>query len=492
MSIPTNAKLLKIRRTRIVATIGPASQDPATIETLAQVGVNVFRLNMSHGERSFHQQAYRTIRETAKRMRITIAVMADLCGPKIRTGAFEGGKLLLSEGKKITVSTRKIIGNEALISSTYQKLANDVAPGDHIMLKDGLLELRVESVAGTEIACTVLRGGTVFDHSGINLPNVQMSTSCITEKDRQDARFAAELGVDFLALSFVQEAEDVLELRRFLRQCRSDTAIIAKIERPQALKNAASILKTADGIMVARGDLGVELPPEQVPIVQHELIQQALSACKPVIVATQMLESMIQSARPTRAEVTDVAHAVTDGADAIMLSAETAMGEHPVESVRIMDRICRQTEAYLWRKGSHTGSATMPRRIEEPPAHVGEAIARTTAALAQELGVRAVAVLARTGASAAAMSAVRPAAPVIVITGEERIQRRLLLHWGIIPLLEPSLAHTRPAELAELAELARRVAREQNLSQPGEFILLVSGFHADPKTSTPSVTAIMT
>lgn len=490
MPITTKIDLLKKRRTRIVATIGPASRTSAMIGELLETGVEVFRLNMSHGEREHHRAACHAIRAEADRRGDTVAILADLCGPKIRTGTFRGGEIRLKEGERVTVAVADRAdepGGPGVIPSLYPELCADVRSGDKIMLRDGQVELHVDEVAADAAVCTVVRGGELRDYSGINLPGVKISASCLTPKDREDARFALELGVDFLGLSFVRCAEDVQGLRELVRACSSEAAIIAKFERASALEAVDDILDSADGAMVARGDLGVELPAEQVPIVQHELIRRARLRYKPVIVATQMLESMIHSARPTRAEVTDVAHAVNDGADAVMLSGETAIGRHPIAAVRIMDRVVRQTESYLWRKGA-TDSLFSPRGggadVAIDAALLGHAIAGSVASLAQELSVRAIVVLSRSGMSAATMSAARPAAPIIAVAGNENARSLMLLHWGVIPLLAD-------VDAEDPNRLARRVVIEQGLGARGDFVLVVRGFHGDPRISAPSVTAVM-
>ncbi|MBT8445864.1 MAG: pyruvate kinase, partial [Gammaproteobacteria bacterium] len=319
MTVTTDFEPLKYRRTRIVATVGPASRDPARLQALLDAGVNVFRINMSHGSHAEHRAAIRAIRELSAGAQLHTAILADLSGPKIRTGRFEGGAIELIDGRPVVVTTRDIQGTDGLIVSQYRALADDVGPGARILLNDGALELEVVDIDGSDIHCTVVRGGRLSDHKGINLPGVNVSAPSLTDKDRSDAAFALEEGADFIALSFVRRPEDMQALRRLVDEADGDAALIAKIEKPEALANAAGIIAACDGIMVARGDLGVELSPEQVPIAQHQLIRRAREAHKPVIVATQMLESMMESPRPTRAEATDVANAVGQGADAVML-----------------------------------------------------------------------------------------------------------------------------------------------------------------------------
>lgn len=480
MAIITRVDLLKNRRTKIIATVGPASSSPAMCRKLIEAGVNVFRLNMSHGTHAGHAANFTAIRQVAGELSVPIATVADLSGPKIRTGDFEGGGVVLEKGQGVTITTRKVTGTARLIPSQYEALPRDVSPGDRVLLADGLLELKVEAVDGDDVFCEVIHGGELHDHQGINLPGVKVSAPSLTRKDLDDAEFAMGLGVDFLAMSFVREATDVLGLRDLLRGNGNGAQIIAKIEKPEALENAESILDVADAIMVARGDLGVELPPEEVPVAQDELIQLARERGRPVIVATQMLESMITHSRPTRAEVTDVSHAVVSGADAVMLSAETAIGHYPVESVEIMDRVAKQTEAHLWSKGQY-GIADFETR---PPLPLRKVIANATSHMSRDLMVRAVMVISRSGLSATAVSVARPAAPVVVLTSHLQVYRRMALLWGIIPILVDEAGKSNPNELA------RRVARELGLAAENDYLLLVRGFSDDPKLNSPSVTVI--
>lgn len=481
MAIETKVHLLKRRRTKIVATIGPASREPEMIKRLMLTGVNVFRLNMSHGDHEFHKTTFNYIRTSAAELSLPVAVLVDLSGPKIRTGNFRDGQIFLATGSRVTITTRDVMGEEGLIPSQYAALSDDVQAKDRILLDDGALELAVDAVAGTEITCTVIHGGILKNHKGINLPGVMISAPSLTEKDRVDAEFALYLGADFLALSFVRTAADVRELKALIEKSGKDAAVIAKIEKPEALANASDILDIADGIMVARGDLGVELNPEEVPVAQSQLIELAKSKFKPVIVATQMLESMIEHARPTRAEVTDISYAVTLGTDAVMLSAETATGAFPVEAVNMMDRIARQTESYLWQSGCYDITPVNKRSV---PLSIWGAIADTTAQLARELMVRGVLVISQSGVSAATMSSARPSAPVVAITGRPHICRRMALLWSVIPVLTEEAGTTNPNELA------RRVALELKLAEKGQYVLMVRGFHSDPALNTPSVTVL--
>jgi pyruvate kinase len=466
-SYPT-LTLLKRRRTRIVATVGPACEKPAVLEELIRSGVDVFRLNCSHSDHARHRTAYEAIRAASQRVGIGVAVLADLCGPKIRVGQFPGGQIELTDGQHVVVTTRDIVGGPGLIPSQYHALHQDVHPGDRILLDDGLIELRVERVDDRDIACVVVYGGILKDRKGMNLPGVAVSAPALTDKDCDDARFALELGVDFLALSFVRRPADVEDLKRLIAAKGQTTPVIAKIEKPEALPAINDILDAADGIMVARGDLGVELSPEVVPIAQQDLVLQARRKCKPVIVATQMLESMVENAWPTRAEVSDVSTAVFSGADAVMLSAETSVGAHPIEAVRMMDRVARQVEGWQWTEGAFR---SLTRAEEQPaPLPLSVAVARATAQLSRDLRVRGILVQVSSGLSASVISASRPAAPVVAFSTDPAICRRLNLLWGVIPRV------VEEADFENPPEVARKLASELGLARSGEVVLLLSGF----------------
>jgi pyruvate kinase len=472
---------LKRRRTKIVATLGPASRDPGVVAGLIGAGVEVFRLNLSHGDHADHRAACERARAAAAEAGQPVAVLADLCGPKIRVGRFAHGQVELTPGSRVTVTTRDVLGEPGLIPSQYAALADDVRPGDRILLDDGLIELRVESVAGTEIACLVVYGGVLKDRKGMNLPGVAVSAPALTDKDRDDARFALELGVDFLALSFVRSARDVEELKALVAASGRTADVIAKIEKPEALAVIDAILDAADGIMVARGDLGVELPPETVPLAQLQLVRAARARHKPVIVATQMLESMVAHPRPTRAEVSDVSVAVFGGADAVMLSAETASGAYPLRAVEMMDRVARQVEGWQWTQaafGALTGGEV------QAPLSAEAAMARATAQLSRDLRVRSIVVISRTGATARVMSAARPAAPVLAVMPDPAACRRMNLLWGTVPVAAEA------TELQQAPALARRLARDLGLAEEGHFILMVTGFRPAAEESEPSVTVL--
>lgn len=431
-------KKLSFRRTKIVATQGPATSTPEVLDAMIAAGVDVFRLNFSHGSHESHAESMRAIKEAIARSGRHVAVMGDLCGPKIRVGHFEKGSIELVEGSRVTITVRKVMGHDGLIPSEYEELAKDVKPGDRILMADGTRELRVVSVDDTEVLCDVVRGGGISDRKGINLPNVAISTPSFTAKDKDDAAFACELGVDYLAMSFVRSAKDVLELKAFLAERGADIPVMSKIEKPEAVHNIESIMEASDAIMVARGDLGVEMPAEEIPLIQKELTRMAIRANKPVVIATQMLESMIGAGTPTRAEVTDVAWAAMEGADAVMLSGETSVGKYPVEAVKTMDRIVRMIEGYQYHTDrffslvSHEHPADFEVSMDS---QILEGLSRSATKMARELNAKAVAVCAKTGTTARMISAERPLSPIIAMGCNERICARMGLYWGVLPCL---------------------------------------------------------
>ena len=421
-----------------MATQGPATSTPEVLDAMIAAGVDVFRLNFSHGSHESHAESMRAIKEAIARSGRHVAVMGDLCGPKIRVGHFEKGSIELVEGSRVTITVRKVMGHDGLIPSEYEELAKDVKPGDRILMADGTRELRVVSVDDTEVLCDVVRGGVISDRKGINLPNVAISTPSFTAKDKDDAAFACELGVDYLAMSFVRSAKDVLELKAFLAERGADIPVMSKIEKPEAVHNIESIMEASDAIMVARGDLGVEMPAEEIPLIQKELTRMAIRANKPVVIATQMLESMIGAGTPTRAEVTDVAWAAMEGADAVMLSGETSVGKYPVEAVKTMDRIVRMIEGYQYHTDrffslvSHEHPADFEVSMDS---QILEGLSRSATKMARELNAKAVAVCAKTGTTARMISAERPLSPIIAMGCNERICARMGLYWGVLPCL---------------------------------------------------------
>jgi len=460
-----------MRRTKIVATLGPASSKPDVLARLIESGMNVARLNFSHGRQEDHRERVRLVRETAERLGQPVACLQDLSGPKIRTGALaEPGGVLLKEGASFTLTTEPVTGTAERVSTTYQWLPRDVRAGNRILLDDGLIELEVTEVQGSEVRTRVVTGGLLKAGKGINLPGVPLSTPALTAKDRDDLAFGLGLDVDYVALSFVRRREDVIELRELLSaQGRADLPIIAKIEKPEAVDNLAPILAVADGVMVARGDLGVEVPTERVPTLQKEIIRQANQAGRAVITATQMLESMVEHPRPTRAEASDVANAILDGTDAVMLSAETATGAYPVEAVATMARIAEFTERQLFQPG-----APRPRRRSDVVSGAGSAVARAVAVAscgtAEQLQARYIVAFTESGATARLVSNFRPGVPVMAFTPSERVRRQLALAWGVKPLHSDHFETSDEMLSAGLEKLQRL-----GLVASGDTVIIVCG-----------------
>jgi len=412
-----------MRRTKIVCTIGPASSSPEVLRQLIRAGMNVARLNFSHGTHEEHARVIVQIREIAAELGAPVAIMQDLQGPKIRLGKFRGGHAQLLQGAEFALTTRPVEGTAEIASTTYDRLPQDVKPGDRILLVDGLIELTVLQVTGDTVRCRVVSGGDIGDHRGINLPGVAVSASSITDKDRDDLWFGISQGVDAVAVSFIRGPEDVLDVKELINEMGGDVPVVAKLEKPEAVERLDAILDVADGVMVARGDLGVELPLEEVPLVQKAIIRKARKRALPVITATQMLESMVGSPRPTRAEASDVANAILDGTDAVMLSAETAVGKYPVETVQVMARIAVQAETAM------PDLAATSERASTFPEVISEAACRA----AGEVKARAIVAFTQSGSTARLLSKYRPAAPVFAFSPSEVVRRRLNLHWGVMP-----------------------------------------------------------
>ncbi len=465
------------RRTKIVATLGPATNTPRQIRALLEAGVDVVRLNMSHGSHDQHRILFERVRAAAARLGRHVAVLADLCGPKIRIGKLVDGAVMLVEGTNVTITARNVVGSATLIPSQYRRLHRDVRKGERIFLDDGKLKLVVERVRGDNVSCRVIHGGLLRDHKGMNLPDTRLSVAAFTPKDRRDAAFAAELGVDFVALSFVRSARDIVNVQRYLQRQGADVAVIAKIEKPEALTNIDAILAQSYGIMVARGDLGIELAAERVPLIQRELIDKARAHNRPVIVATQMLETMIERPAPTRAEVGDVANAALSSADAVMLSGETAVGAYPVAAVETMDRVVREIEAFQADRGSFAERIDANAASEQQP--IREAVAHAALNLARDLRLRSIVIPTRSGATARIIAAERPLAPSLGVCTEQTICRRLALHWGVTPVQVPEV------EVRDWRRLCRAIARQCSLTAPGSAVLIVSGFNEDEALNEP-------
>ncbi|HWO94547.1 MAG TPA: pyruvate kinase [Dehalococcoidia bacterium] len=412
------------RRAKIICTLGPASDDPDTIRMLIQRGMNVARINMSHGTHERHRETVRLVREAAEHFGQPIAVIGDLQGPKIRTGTLEQGKVELQPSASFSLTTEPVVGDDHRVSINYPDIARDVGPGDRILVSDGMIELKVEEARPSEVATTVVHGGLLLDHQGVNLPDGASALSSLTEKDLVDLDFLLDLPVDYVALSFVRRAQDLRDLRWRMGQRGAKTPIIAKIEKRQALENLDEVLTMADALIVARGDLGVELPPEEVPLWQKRIVARAGQYLVPVITATQMLESMVQSPRPTRAEASDVANSVWEGADALMLSGETAIGGYPVEAVDMMDRIIRAAESL---------STPDARPISPKVMEYSYDIARAARQIAEaNHEVRAIVAFTQSGYTARLISKERPPVPILALTPSEDVRRRMALYWGVL------------------------------------------------------------
>jgi pyruvate kinase len=415
------------RRAKIICTIGPACNTEAAMRDLLRLGMDVARLNFSHGTHEDHAHNIARLRRAAEREGRTICILQDLQGPKIRTGLLERHEpVQLQTGSVVTITPKDILGTSTRISTTFPDLARELSVGARILLSDGLIELRVRGSRGQDVLCDVINGGLLGEHKGINLPGVALSIPALTEKDRKDLEFGIKHGVDAVAFSFVRSAADVNMGKQIIAAHHSDIPVIAKLEKPQAIDHLEEILEAADGIMVARGDLGVEMAPEKVPVIQKHIIRRAAAWRKPVITATQMLESMVENPRPTRAEASDVANAIFDGSDSVMLSAETASGKYPRESVSIMARIVVEAESNM--------GDFLRRRREHRNLSVAETICESIAHSAEDLPMGAIAVFTETGNTARMLSKHRPKAPIFAFTAVEPVVHRLNLYWGVQPV----------------------------------------------------------
>jgi pyruvate kinase len=452
-----------MRHTKIVATIGPASRDRGTLSALIRAGVDVVRLNFSHGEYEEHLATIQDVRALSAELDTPVAILQDLSGPKIRTGRVRGGEIQLADGARVVITTEEIEGTPELIGTTYAPLPKDAKAGDTILLDDGNLELRVEGTGGERVQCVVVHGGPLRSNKGMNLPGVKLSAPALTAKDKRDLAFGVEQGVDYIALSFVKSPEDVLEGRRALADLGANIPLIAKIEKREAVDQLKGILDVTEGVMVARGDLGVELSTEEVPTLQKQIITAANQAGKVVITATQMLESMIEHTRPTRAEASDVANAILDGTDGIMLSAETATGRFPVAAVETMARIARYTEEHE--------KLRPPTRVAcEQGSVVARSLSRVASTVADELGCRLIVVFTESGSTAQLLSSYRPRLPIVAITHNAATIRRLALWWGVLPVLS-AFAKTTDEMIGESDALLKRRA----LASPGDRVVMLAG-----------------
>lgn len=450
------------RRTKIVATIGPATESAQQITDLVKAGATTFRLNFSHGDHEEHAQRIATIRKVSMDLGVYIGILQDLQGPKIRLGRFQEGPVSISNGDKFALTSRKVDCNNNIANVTYEKLAEEVPPGSRILLDDGRVEMKVESVNNSDqtLNCLVTVGGVLSNNKGVNFPDVQLSVKALTSKDRKDLEFGLKQGVDWVALSFVRNPADVKEIKELIKTLGYDTPVVAKIEKFEAIDQVDSLLPLCDGVMVARGDLGVEMPAEEVPLIQKDLIKKANSLGIPIITATQMLDSMASSPRPTRAEVSDVANAILDGTDAVMLSNETAVGDYPIEAVMTMATIARRIER------------DYPLRAIEShlPSTIPNAISAAVSTIANQLNAAAILPLTKSGATAHNVSKFRPATPVLAITNEISVARKLQLVWGVTPIVIENQSST-----SKTFTLALKLAQERNILREGDLVVETAG-----------------
>jgi len=452
-------------RTKIVCTLGPATDPPEVLRKVIGAGARVVRLNFSHGKPEQHAARVQTVRELARDLGVFVGVMADLQGPKLRIGEIAGGAVTLQEGAPFTLTARAVAGSEREVHFGQPEVLRDIQPGARILLDDGLLELRAQRVDESGVLTEVVVGGPLSSRKGVTLPDTEIRLASLTDKDREDARLAASLGVDFIALSFVRSAANVQDLRDHLRSLGAeDIPIISKIEKREALGRFPEILGASDGIMVARGDLGVETPPEDVPIHQKAIVKQCNAAGKPVIIATQMLQSMIDNPRPTRAEASDVANAILDGADAVMLSGETAVGKYPVEAVGMMSKIARATETHF------PHDARMREAVSQQALTVTDAISQATCEIAGELGAKVIVASTRSGHTAQMVAKYRPPTPIIAATPDPQVASRLTLVWGVEPLLVQRFEST-----DEMIAKAVEAARAQGMVRAGDVVVITAG-----------------
>ena len=455
-----------IRRAKIVATLGPACSTMEVFRTLVRAGLDVARLNFSHGSHAQKAELIAMVRQVAREEGKPICILADLQGPKIRTGKLVDHKpVLLVEGNRLTITPHEIQGTAEIVGTTFTTLAENLEPGARILLSDGLIELRVEKVNGVDVICEIVNGGMLGENKGINLPGIAVNVPSLTEKDEEDLIFAIGQNVDTIAVSFVRTADDVRHVKKRLAALNSDAWIIAKLEKPQAIEHLDSICEVADGIMVARGDLGVEVPPEKVPAIQKHIIKRAAEYRKPVITATQMLESMIENPRPTRAEASDVANAIYDGTDAVMLSAETAAGKYPVQAIAMMAKIVTETEQQM---RLDPPARITTRRIAK--LSVAETICECMAHSADDLDVAAIAIFTETGATVRLLSKYRPEPPIYALSPHEKVINRSMLLWGTFPILCDRFSDT-----DKLVSMAETTLEQHGFVHKRQVVGIVAG-----------------
>ena len=453
-----------MRKTKIVCTLGPATDRDGVLRKMLMAGMNVARFNFSHGSHEEHLGRLKSLRALREELDLPVAAMLDTRGPEIRLKTFAGGSVQLRTGQTFTLTTQDIVGDETTCAITYSDLPQDVKTGDTILLDDGLVRLTVQETTATAIRCVVENDGVMKDRKGVNVPNVRLSMPYMSQRDREDILFGVEQGFDYIAASFVRTAVDVRELRQLLDSCNSNIRIIAKIENQEGVSNLPDILAAADGVMVARGDMGVEIDFTEIPVIQKEIIAQCVACGKPVITATQMLDSMIEHPRPTRAEITDVANAIYDGTSAIMLSGETAAGKYPVEAIRTMDAIAQRTEADI------NYSKRMQNISNQGRISIAAATAHAACTTAMDIRADAILTVSKSGTTARLVSRFRPGTTVAALLMDPQVQRQMALYWGVVPLTMPQASST-----DELVDLAVESAEKAGVVRQGDLVVITAG-----------------
>ena len=470
-----------MRKTKIICTLGPASESENTLREMIKAGMNVARFNFSHGSHEEHQKRLDVVKKLRKELDVPLATLLDTKGPEIRLGKLKDGKAVLQEGNPFVLTTEDLLGDDTIASITFKDLPRDVSKGDHILIDDGLIELLVEKVEDTRISCVVLNGGPISDRKGVNVPNVDLSMPYLSDKDRDDIRFGIKAGFDFIAASFTRCAQDILQIREILEENGCNTIkIIAKIENAQGVNNIDEILRVSDGIMIARGDMGVEIPAQEVPHIQKEIIRKCNEHYTPVITATQMLDSMMRNPRPTRAEVTDVANAVYDGTDAVMLSGETAQGKYPLEALQMMVHIIEQTEKHL----------DYDSMLEKEHGHlrggVSSAIGYSSVLAAANLNAKCIITPSVSGATSRVVSNLRPRQEILGVTPNERTLRRMSIYWGVRPLKSLEVDTTE-----DICENAIELAQVKQYVEPGDVVVITAGIPSTNVSKERSFTSNM-
>jgi pyruvate kinase len=463
--------------TKIVCTLGPSSSEPSQIKALILAGMNVARLNFAHGTVQDHADRFRTVRAISRQTGIPVGILQDLPGPKLRVGPLNRPIVRLRPGTKFRLTTRKVVGGREQASVSHQALVKAVKRGDLIYLADGSIKLEVANVSADDVSCRVLVGGDLSSGKGINVPGIDLGLPALSGKDVENLRAGVHLGVDFVGVSFVQRPEDVRRAKQLVRRYGSRTSVLAKIEKPRAVERIEEIVASADGVIIARGDLGVELPVEQVPVVQKKIIALCNRSGKPVVTATQMLQSMLSTPRPTRAEVSDIANAIYDGTDAVMLSEETAIGRYPIEAVRVMKRVAASTEMDLrHREGRY-------QHTQAVPTSVPDVISYSACETAVHVGAKSIVAQTRSGLTAQRVSRYRPLLPILGLTPYEHVKRRLCLFWGVCPVKVSSRMNW-----AQLHDTARKATVSNGFAQKGDYVVLVAGDPTSPAGTTNLLT----